>query len=219
MTGPAPGATAGPRPDPTSPPPRLVLASGSPRRQSLLRQIGLAFDVEVAGVDEAVLPGEDGPGHVRRLAAEKALAVAARRPAAVVIAGDTVVVLGDRILAKPADAEHAVAMLLRLQGRTHRVETGVAVAAGGRVLVDVVGVDVTFRPFDARFARAYVATGEPLDKAGAYGIQGYGAVLVEAIVGDYFAVMGLPVARLVTLLEEAGWRYGFPSLHSRPMDP
>jgi septum formation protein len=219
MTGPASGATAGPRPDPTSPPPRLVLASGSPRRQSLLRQIGLAFDVEVAGVDEAVLPGEDGPGHVRRLAAEKALAVAARRPAAVVIAGDTVVVLGDRILAKPADAEHAVAMLLRLQGRTHRVETGVAVAAGGRVLVDVVGVDVTFRPFDARFARAYVATGEPLDKAGAYGIQGYGAVLVEAIVGDYFAVMGLPVARLVTLLEEAGWRYGFPSLHSRPMDP
>lgn len=190
--------------------PPLVLASVSPRRRQLLEQIGLAFDVQPADVDEAVLPGEDARNHVRRLALEKARVVAAGRPDAVVVAGDTVVVLDGEILTKPDDADHAVTMLLRLQGRTHRVETGVAVVAtAGREVADVVGADVHFRAFDRDFARGYVATGEPMDKAGGYGIQGIGAVLVDRVDGDYFAVVGFPVARVVALLEAVGWAYRF----------
>ena len=118
--------------------------------------------------------------------------------------------LDGELLTKPADEVDAVATLLRLQGREHRVETGVAVVApGGRSASSVVGADVRFRPFDRTLAEAYVATGEPLDKAGSYGIQGKGAVLVESIRGDYFTIMGLPVARLVRLLEELGHRYDF----------
>jgi septum formation protein len=204
-------------PEPQRTTSRLVLASESPRRRELMAQLGLVFDVEPADVDETVLNDEDGPSHVRRLALEKARAVTDRRPGAVVVAGDTVVVVDGEILAKPRDEEHAIDMLLRLQGRTHRVETGVAVAAPGvSATADVVGVDVTFRPFDRDFARAYVATGEPMDKAGAYGIQGCGAVLVHSIVGDYFAVMGLPIARVVTLLEEVGWRYVFADTLNPP---
>jgi septum formation protein len=192
----------------TSPP--IVLASMSPRRAQLLTQLGLAFESVPAELDETPLPGEGAVDHVVRLALEKARAVATRRPDALVIAGDTVVVVDGEILAKPESPEHAAEMLLRLQGRTHRVETGVAVVApGGSEAVDVVGADVIFRPFDMEMARSYVATGEPLDKAGAYGIQGFGAVLVESIRGDYFAVKGLPLARLIQLMERVGWRYGF----------
>jgi septum formation protein len=199
---------ADPNPEATAPP--IVLASMSPRRRQLLEQIGLTFDVMAADLDEAPLPGEDAVTHVRRLALEKARAVAARRPDALVIAGDTVVVLDGEILAKPSDPADAVAMLLRLQGRTHRVETGVAVVApGGREGWEVVGADVTFRAFDHRTAQAYAATEEPMDKAGAYGIQGYGAVLVEGIVGDFFAVMGMSVGAVVRLMEEAGVAYRF----------
>lgn len=195
-------------PRPRNPP--LVLASISPRRRQLLEQVGLAFDVVPADVDEAVLPGEEPAPHVERLALEKARAVAARRPDALVIAGDTVVVLNGEILTKPRDRDDAVAMLLRLQGRTHRVETGVAVVApNGRSASAVVGTAVRFRPFGPDVAAAYAATGEPLDKAGGYGIQGYGAVLVEAIDGDYFAVMGLSVTRVVELMEAVGWEYRF----------
>jgi septum formation protein len=190
--------------------PPIVLASLSPRRRQLLEQIGLAFDVLPADLDESALPGEDAVSHVERLALEKARAVARRRPAALVVAGDTVVVLDGEILGKPRDEAHAVAMLLRLQGRTHRVETGVAIVApDGREASEVVGVDVTFRPFDRAFAKAYAATGDPMDKAGAYGIQGHGATLVEGIVGDYYAVMGLSVAAVVRLMESVGVRYGF----------
>ncbi|MDX1675341.1 MAG: nucleoside triphosphate pyrophosphatase [Longimicrobiales bacterium] len=190
--------------------PPLVLASASPRRARLLRQIGLTFAVDPARVDEAALPDETAADHVRRLALEKARTVAARHPAAVVIGGDTVVVLDDEILTKPASLADAVATLLRLQGREHRVESGVAmVAPDGRVASAVVGADVRFRPFDAGLAEAYVATGEPMDKAGGYGIQGKGAVLVESIRGDYFTIMGLPVARLVRMLEELGYRFDF----------
>lgn len=190
--------------------PPIVLASTSPRRRQLLAQLGLRFEAVPAELDESALPDERAVPHVRRLALEKARAVAALRPDALVIAGDTVVVLDGEIVVKPEGPDDAVAMLLRLQGRTHRVETGVAVVApGGEEAADVVGADVTFRPFDAGLARAYVATGEPLDKAGAYGIQGFGAVLVESIRGDYFAVMGLPVARLVELLGRLGWAYRF----------
>ena len=193
--------------DPSAP---VILASASPRRRRLLEQIGLRFDVEPADVDETALPGETATSHVERLAREKAEAVAARHPEAVVVGGDTVVILDGELLTKPADEADAVATLLRLQGREHRVETGVAVVApGGRSASSVVGADVRFRPFDRTLAEAYVATGEPLDKAGSYGIQGKGAVLVESIRGDYFAIMGLPVARLVRLLEELGYRHDF----------
>lgn len=192
--------------DPGAP---VILASASPRRARLLEQIGLDFEVEPAAVDETPGPEETATEHVERLAREKAEAVAARHTAAVVIGGDTVVVLDDELLGKPADPEAAADMLLRLQGREHRVESGVAVAAGGRTVSAVVGADVRFRAFGRGVAEAYVATGEPLDKAGAYGIQGRGAVLVESIRGDYFTIMGLPVARLVGLLAEVGYGYDF----------
>jgi septum formation protein len=192
----------------TSPP--LVLASVSPRRRELLERLGLVFDVHPADVDESVLEGEDAIAHVRRLALEKARAVAARRPDALVLAGDTAVVLDGEILAKPTGREDAVSMLLRLQGRCHRVETAVAlVTPDGRELMELAGADVHFRPFDRAFAEAYVSTGEPMDKAGGYGIQGYGAVLVDRVDGDFFAVVGFPVARVITLLEKVGWEYRF----------
>lgn len=191
----------------------LVLASGSPRRASLLRMLGLAFETIPAEVDEAFVPGEPPARHAERLAREKAQAVAATRPDAIVIGSDTIVVVDDAILGKPRDPEEAVDMLLRLQGREHRVETGIAVISpGGRIASAVEGVRVRFREFDRRTAREYVATGEPLDKAGAYGIQGYGATLVEAIDGDFYAVMGLPIVRLVALLRDLGWRYDFRGL-------
>jgi septum formation protein len=188
----------------------VVLASQSPRRKRLLEQLGLRFEVVPARVDESVLPGEAPTDHARRLALEKARAVAAQRPDALVIAGDTVVTLHGQILGKPANRTEAVAMLLRLQGHRHRVETGVAVIApGGAEGVDVVGAEVRFRTFGREMAEGYADTGEPSDKAGGYGIQGLGAVLVDSIDGDYFAVMGLPVARVVTLLGEVGYEYRF----------
>ncbi len=194
-------------------PPRLVLASASPRRRTLLEQLGLEFTVDPAHVDEMPLAEEAPAPHVERLALEKARVTAARHPDALVVGGDTVVVLDGEILTKPEDEAEAIEMLLRLQGREHRVETGVAVVApGGRAVSAAVGVDVRFRAFDRATAEGYAATGEPLDKAGAYGIQGFGAVLVERVAGDYFAVMGLPLLTLVRLLERLGWQYRFGRL-------
>jgi septum formation protein len=192
--------------------PRLVLASQSPRRAQLLRMLGLTFDTIPADVDETYNPGEEPGAHARRLAREKAQAIAAAAPDAIVIGSDTVVVVDGDVLGKPVDAGDAVRMLLRLQGRTHVVATGIAVMRNGMARDDVERVVVRFRPFNAAFAAAYVSTGEPMDKAGAYGIQGYGAALVEAIEGDYFAVMGLPIARLILLLQEMGVRYNFREL-------
>ena len=195
----------------------LILASASPRRRHLLEQLGLVFRVVPADVDESPLSDEAPAPHVQRLALDKARAVAASHPDAVVIGGDTVVVLDGEVLTKPADPGEAVDMLLRLQGREHRVETGLAVVApNGRSASDVVGVDVWFRPFDQAWAERYVATGEPMDKAGAYGIQGYGAALVRKVHGDYFAVMGLPVSRVVMLLQDLGYRYDFNGLREAP---
>jgi septum formation protein len=191
---------------------RLVLASASPRRRQLLAMLGLEFTVLPGDVDETYAAGEDPGAHAERLAREKALAVAARDAGAIVIGSDTVVTVDGRVLGKPRDGDEAVAMLLQLQGREHEVATGVAVAAAGRAVSAVERVRVRFRAFDERTAREYTATGEPLDKAGAYGIQGYGATLVERIDGDYFAVMGLPVARLLRLLEGIGLRYDFRTL-------
>ncbi len=189
--------------------PRIVLASQSPRRRELLAQIGIAHEVRPADVDESVLPGEEPLPHVERLARAKAHALAGVMPDAVVIAADTIVVVDGRILGKPADDGHAREMLRALAGRTHTVHTAVAVARGESTLSAVESVAVTFRALGDDEIAAYVETGEPRDKAGAYGIQGYGAVLVQRIEGDYFAVMGLPLMRLVMLLRQMGVGYTF----------
>ncbi len=188
----------------------VVLASASPRRRQLLELLGLTFDVAPADVDETWRNGEPPEAHAERLAREKAEAV--RRPGAVTVAADTIVVVDGEILGKPADPAEARAMLARLAGRGHVVHTAIAVAYGERRASAVVSTRVWFRPLDAAAVAAYVATGEPLDKAGAYGIQGYGAVLVDRIEGDYFTVMGLGLARLVDLLGEVGLRYAFGSV-------
>ncbi|HEX7050557.1 MAG TPA: nucleoside triphosphate pyrophosphatase [Longimicrobiales bacterium] len=190
--------------------PPLVLASGSPRRAQLLAMLGLRFETVPAGIEETPREDEAPAQLAERLACEKARAVARQRPDALVIGSDTLVVVDGEIVGKPRDRDEAVEMLLRLQGREHRVETGIAVAApDGRLESSIEGVRVRFRPFDRETAEAYVATGEPLDKAGSYGIQGYGATLVDWIEGDFFAVMGLPIARMVSLFRALGWRYDF----------
>ena len=191
---------------------RIVLASQSPRRRELLSLIGIPHEVRPADLDESILPGESPTEHAERLARAKAEAVAAREPAAVVIGSDTIVVLDGDILGKPRDAKEAAAILRRLSGRTHTVHTAVAVARNGRTVSGVESVEVTFRPLTDSQIETYIATGEPMDKAGAYGIQGYGAVIVERVHGDYFAVMGLALGRLVALLEQVGvaYRFGAP---------
>ena len=194
--------------------PAIVLASQSPRRADLLRMLGLQFEVVPADIDETYTRAETGPQHAERLAAEKAAAISAQRPDAIVIGSDTVVVLDAHVLGKPKAAAEAVEMLLQLQGREHQVASGIAVAVPGHHLSHGIEiVDVKFRHFDARVAQDYVQTGEPMDKAGAYGIQGYGASIVEWVRGDYFAVMGLPVQRMIRMLERLGWHYDFKGLH------
>jgi septum formation protein len=192
-------------------PVRIILASQSPRRAQLLRMLGLAIETMPADVDETYYPGEEPGAHAERLAREKVETIARREPDAVIIGSDTVVALGDEVLGKPADHADAVRMLMRLQGRSHQVATGIAVWRG-RLYSGVERVAVRFRAFDAATAHAYAETGEPLDKAGGYGIQGHGSTLVESITGDYYAVMGLPIARMIGLLDEAGLRYDFRGL-------
>jgi septum formation protein len=193
--------------------PRLVLASASPRRAELLAQLGLSAETVPAHVDETYLPGEDPEAHARRLARTKAETVALARPGALVIGGDTVVVDGERLLGKPGDEEDAVAVLLSLAGKEHDVLSAVALAGDGETVCGVGRARVRFRAFDAEDARAYAATGEPLDKAGAYGIQGKGAALVDRIEGDYYTVVGFPIVLFLALLEEKGWRYLSGRLH------
>lgn len=183
----------------------LILASRSPRRHQLLRMLGIPHRVEATDVQELRLPGEAPAAYVRRLARDKSRAV----PGAWVLGADTTVALGDHILEKPVDAADALRMLELLQGRRHEVHTAVCLRADG---VEHEAADVTavfFRPASEPFLRSYVATGEPLDKAGAYGIQGYGAALIERIEGDFFGVMGLPVRLVLDLLGKAGWHYQF----------
>jgi septum formation protein len=177
---------------------KIILASGSPRRQLFLAGLGLDFAVVIADVDETGRTGETPPAFVRRLALAKAAAVAAAHPEAWVIGADTVVVLAGAILGKPADPDDALAMLTRLAGRTHEVWTGFAVMRDEAVAIArEVRTEVTFVTAAAAVLAAYVATGEPLDKAGAYGIQGRGGVLVERIDGSHSNVVGLPMAELV----------------------
>jgi septum formation protein len=194
----------------------LILASASPRRADLLRQLGLDADTRPAHVDETYLDGESPTEHVERLARAKAEAIAADAPNALVIGGDTVVVDGSRVMGKPGSDEEAVEMLMSLAGREHHVLSGVAVAGPSGTVSRVVRTEVRFRDFDTDTAVRYVATGEPADKAGAYGIQGLGAALVEEIRGDYYCVVGFPVAALVDLLTEVGWKYAFGRLE--PLD-
>lgn len=178
--------------------------------------IGIAHDVVPADLDEAYLPGETPLAHAERLARAKAQAVAGSTPDAIVIGADTIVVIDDEILGKPRDESHAAVMLRQLSGRTHEVLTAVAVARGGRVESAVEIVPVTFRVLRDDEIRAYIATREPLDKAGAYGIQGYGSTIVQRIDGDFFAVMGLSLVRLVTLLARHGVIYDFRGVHDTP---
>lgn len=184
--------------------PRLVLASGSPRRRDLLASLGLDFEVRPVDVDETPRSGERPAALVERLAREKAAAHSARGE--IVLGADTVVVLDDEILGKPADPDEAERMLSRLSGREHEVLTGIAVleAASGRMVsaVDRTLVAVT-RLADDRI-RWYIATGEPMDKAGSYAIQGLGSTLVESIRGNYTNVVGLPLPRLCSVMAEIG---------------
>jgi len=187
----------------------VVLASQSPRRRELLTLIGIPHEVRPADVDESVHPDEAPVPHCERLARTKAETVAASNPAAVTIGSDTIVVIDGEILGKPRDRTHAIEMLTRLSGRTHTVFTAVAVTFAGRTLSGVESVSVTFRAMNTARIAAYVDTGEPMDKAGAYGIQGFGATNVERIDGDYFAVMGLPLGRMVELFRDHGLHYDY----------
>lgn len=195
--------------------PKLILASQSPRRAELLGMLKLQFDVMPADIDETYLRHEAAPAHAQRLAREKAIVIAERQPDALVVGSDTVVVVDRSVLGKPKDDAEAVSMLMRLQGRAHRVATGIAVAHGGECIAETEIVRVKFRTFDEATAREYVATREPMDKAGAYGIQGFGASLVEWVHGDYFAVMGLPVQRMIRMFEQLGFHYNFSGLLER----
>lgn len=191
---------------------RVILASQSPRRRELLSLVGIEHEVQPADIDETPWPDEAPIPHTERLATAKAMVIAERAPDAFVIAADTIVVIDGDILGKPTDIPDARAMLRRLSGRTHEVCTAMAVAVGGRVESQVVRVPVRFRELDDDTITRYVNTGEPMDKAGAYGIQGYGATIVEHIEGDFFAVMGLSLVTVVQLAERMGLRYQFGPL-------
>ena len=187
--------------------PRVVLASQSPRRRELLRLIGIPHEVRPADIDETYLPGELPRAHTERLAREKAQRMADSD--AIVIGSDTIVVVDGDVLGKPLDVADAARMLRRLSGRSHVVMTAVSVAWQGRVVSDVEEAGVTFHELSDEEIAAYIRTGEPMDKAGAYGIQGYGATIVARVDGDYFAVMGLALQRLVRLFPTIGLRYRF----------
>ena len=187
-------------------PQSLVLASRSPRRRQLLEMLGIPIVVVHADVQEIPLPRETPSAYARRLARDKARAV----PGALVLGADTIVVLDDEILEKPGDPAHALEMLRRLQGRWHEVITSVCLIADGTTYEAQDRTSVEFRPATDEMLLAYIAAGEPLDKAGAYGIQGYGAALIERIEGDFFGVMGLPVRLVLDLLGQAGRPYRFP---------
>jgi septum formation protein len=192
--------------------PRVILASASPRRRELLTLIGLPHEVRPADIDETYLAGEKPREHALRLAREKAARITDKD--AVVIGSDTIVVVDGDVLGKPANEADASRMLRRLSGRSHTVITAVAVAWKGRVAADAESVEVTFHPLSDEQIRGYIATREPMDKAGAYGIQGFGATIVARVDGDYFAVMGLPLQRMVLLMRELGLTYGFGALEA-----
>ena len=179
----------------------LILASASPRRQELLRLITEDFTVFPAAVDESLPPVLSVQKAAQYLARKKALAVANEYPNDIVLGSDTTVVLENAIFGKPKTPEHAAEMLRQLSGKTHTVITGVALAQGERVSSFQTETAVTFYPLTEEQIQEYLATGEPMDKAGSYGIQGYGALLVQNINGDFYSVMGLPVAETARALQ------------------
>jgi septum formation protein len=181
----------------------IILASASPRRAELLRAAGIPFRVEISNVEEARDPDEAPRAYAERLALDKARAVAQRFPGEPVLAADTIVIVDDAVLEKPADAADAARMLRQLSGRTHEVTTGVCVIASGNESVHSDTTRVVFRKLTEKDIAAYVATGEPMDKAGAYAIQGGAAGFVEKIEGDYDNVVGLPVALVKMMLRAA----------------
>ena len=186
--------------------PKIILASQSPRRRELLSRMGIThFDVLPAQGEEHIDHSLPAGLLVEALARQKAAEIAACAPPdAVIIAADTVVALDNEILGKPHTAQEAAEMLQKLSGRQHTVYTGVAVRQNDTELVEREAAQVHFRPLSPQEIRAYIATGEPMDKAGAYGVQGYGCLFVEGIVGDYYNVMGLPVCRLGRMLRQFG---------------
>ena len=194
---------------------KVVLASSSPRRRDLLNLIGIKHEVRPANIDETMRPREVPRRHAERLAREKASKVAVRNQDLITIGADTVVVINRKVLGKPADVADAARMLSMLSGREHTVITAVAVARGKKLRSAIEEVSVKFRRLRDDEIEAYIATGEPMDKAGAYGIQGFGATIVERVEGDYFAVMGLPLVRLVGLLRDVGVRYQFGKLETQ----
>lgn len=185
---------------------QIVLASGSPRRRELLERIGLTdFVVRVPEVEESFpggLPPQEVVSYISREKAEAAARLCG--PGDIVITADTMVFLDDQRLGKPRDEAHALEMLTALQGRRHTVCTGVTLLQGAKRLTQSESTDVFFRSATEEELRRYIATGEPMDKAGAYGVQGRGALLVERLEGDFFNVMGLPVLRLARMLESFG---------------
>ena len=183
----------------------IVLASASPRRAELLRQMGVEFSVRPADVDETPIAAEAPGDYVLRLATEKALVVGQFAPDAIILGSDTSVVIGGRILGTPATLEEAEATLHALSGRTHQVLTGVAVVVDGYAEARLIITDVTFRVLRPDEISAYVRTGEPMDKAGSYGIQGLGGIFVESLQGSYSAVVGLPLRETADLLAQAGY--------------
>ncbi|MBE5039770.1 Maf family protein [Ructibacterium gallinarum] len=184
----------------------VVLASGSPRRRELLKRVLPEFEVMADDGEEELIPGENPEETVRRLAMQKAENTAKRlKKDALILAADTVVVLGEKILGKPDDEDEAFAMLFSLSGKTHRVYTGLAVVdtKTGKKVSDFVVTKVRFRSLSEAEIHSYIRSGEPMDKAGAYGIQKIGALFIESIDGDYFNVVGLPLCRLGIILKES----------------
>lgn len=194
----------------------LVLASGSPRRRDILEQLGVRFRVEVSGIDETLLAGEQPAQHVQRLARDKGREVRDRLRSApdrpCILSADTVVLLDAAVFGKPTDEADALRMLRALSGRTHRVLTGLALCdvAGAFEAASVHTTEVTFRALDEATMRGYVESGEARDKAGSYAIQGLGSGLVRAISGSYTNVVGMPAAETLELLQRAGVLLSWP---------
>ena len=178
----------------------LILASSSPRRRELLSAAGFEFRIQPADINEDILPGEGPAAYVERLAREKAAAVFAAHEDAVVLGADTTVTINDEILGKPTDAADATRMLQMLAGKTHEVITGVAIASAKGTDSFTETTHVTMRAISEEEIAAYIATGEPMDKAGAYGIQGGAGKFITSITGDYENVVGLPIKRVAERL-------------------
>ena len=182
----------------------LILASKSPRRRELLSMLGIGFQIETADIDETMYPALTPDRAVARVCEKKAAAVAMRRPADLILAADTIVVVDGQILGKPHSETEARAMLRRLSGRSHTVMTGFCLLQNGKAETHVEQTHLEFKPLSDREIDAYVATGSPMDKAGAYGIQDQAAVFVRRLEGDYYNVMGLPLCALVQGLRRHG---------------